>query len=36
MHRDDDKHSRAEQLALNVAGNVLAGLIIYYIVRLLT
>lgn len=36
MHRNDNKRSRTEQLALNVAGNVLAGLIIYYIVRLLT
>jgi hypothetical protein len=35
MHHDDDKRPRAEQLVLNVAGNVLAGLIIYYVVRLL-
>jgi hypothetical protein len=36
MQRDDNKRSRAQEVALSVAGNVLAGLILYYVVRLLT
>jgi hypothetical protein len=37
MQHDNKKPSRrTQELALTVAGNVLAGLILFYIVRLLT
>jgi hypothetical protein len=36
MQHDNHKRSRVQELALSVAGNVLAGLILYYVVRLLT
>ncbi len=31
----DNKHSRFAELVLSVAGNVLAGLILYFVMRLL-
>lgn len=36
MQQDNNNRSRATELVLSVAGNVLAGLILYYVVRLLT
>lgn len=36
MHRNNDKQSRAIEVAISVAGNVIAGVIIYYILHLLT
>ena len=36
MKQDNNKRSQTTELALSVAGNVLAGLILYYVVRLLT
>lgn len=31
MWHDNNKRSRAQELALSIAGNVLAGLILYYV-----
>lgn len=36
MLQNNNKRSRVTELVLTIAGNVLAGLILYYVMRLLT